>query len=345
VERLRFAVIGAGNWGSTHARVFAEHPLVELATVCDVDAPRARKLAQRAGAQRWCTDYAEICADSSIAAVGVATPDFAHLEPALAVIQSGKHLLVEKPLALTVEECEQIIAGAERAGVKLMVDFHNRWSPPFYKAKVAIEEGVIGNPMHLYYRLSDTIWVPTEMLGWAGRSTVAWFLSSHCLDTVHWLLGELPVRVYCVRRSRVLVSRGVDTPDYYQTVLEFPSGVTVQMENSWILPETAPNIIDLKCEIVGDNGALYIDGSHHRMLERYTAKDASYPDTFVMPEVHGTPVGFANESIRHFVDCVVNDRRPLAGGEDGLAVTRVIQAMEQSADSGQVLDIEWESRE
>jgi len=341
MQRLGFAVIGAGLWGSTHARIFAEHPAVELAAVCDVDGERARKLAESAGAKRWCTDFAEIAGDDSICAVGIATPDFAHAAPALAVLRGGKHLLVEKPLAFTVEECEQIIAAAREAGVKLMVDFHNRWSPPFFKAKAAIDAGEIGKPMYVYYRLSDTIFVPTQMLSWAGKSTVAWFLASHCLDTIHWLLGERPTRVYCVRRSRVLASRGITTPDYYQTMLEFPSGATALMENSWILPQTTPNIIDLKCEIVGDKGALYVDGSHHRMLERYTQSEASYPDTFVAPIVHGKPLGFAVESIRHFVDCVIADREPLVTGEDGLAATRVIQAMERSADSEQVVKLNW----
>jgi predicted dehydrogenase len=342
MERLRFAVIGAGRWGETHARIFAEHPAVEVAAVCDANERRAREVAQSVGARRWTTDAADIAGDDSIAAVGIATPDFAHTEPALAVLRAGKHLLVEKPLAFTVEECEQIIAAAKHAGVKLMVDFHNRWSPPFFKAKTAIDEGEIGKPVYAYYRLSDTIFVPTKMLSWAGKSTVAWFLSSHCLDTLHWLLGERPTRVYCVRRSRVLAQRGITTPDYYQTTLEFPSGATALMENGWILPETTPNIIDLKFEVVGDAGALYIDGSHHRMLERYTASEAAYPDTFIAPTVYGKPLGFAIESIRHFVECVVNDTPPLVTGEDGLAATRVIQAMEQSADAGQVVEVRWE---
>jgi predicted dehydrogenase len=341
MQRLRFAVVGAGLWGGTHAKIFAEHPQVQLAAVCDADAERARRVAQDTGAKRWCRDYREVAADDSITAVGIATPDFAHVEPALAMLRAGKHLLVEKPLAFTVAECEQIIAAAKESGAKLMVDFHNRWSPPFFKVKAALDAGEIGAPLYLYYRLSDTIYVPTKMLRWAARSSVAWFLASHCLDTIHWLLGERPQRVYCARRSRTLAAMGIATADHYHTLLEFPSGATALMENSWILPETTPNIIDLKFELVGDKGALYVDGSHHRMLERYTQREATYPDTFVSPVVHGKPLGFAVESIRHFVDCVVRDREPLATGADGLAATRVIVAMEQSADAGAPVEIAW----
>jgi predicted dehydrogenase len=341
MDTLKFAVIGTGLWGTTQARIFAEHPCVELAAVCDMDGNRASEVAKEVGAKRWCTDFADIAADKSITAVGIATPDFAHVEPSLAVLRSGKHLLVEKPLAFKIEECEEIIAAAKSAGVKLMVDFHNRWSPPFYKAKTSIDAGEIGKPQYIYYRLSDTIWVPTKMLSWAAKSTVAWFLASHSIDTIHWLLNERPSRVFCVRRSRVLAHRGLNTPDYYQATLEFPSGTTAVVENGWILPETTPNIIDLKCEIVGDKGALYVDGSHHRMLERYTESEATYPDTFVGPTVHGKLLGFAVESIRHFVECVVNDRALLVTGEEGLAATRVIVAMEESAEAKQPVDITW----
>lgn len=342
MERMRFAVIGAGIVGTHHAGVFADHPAVELATVCDIDSERARKLVTDTGAQRWTTDFAEIVSDDSIAAVGIATPDFAHTEIALAMLRAGKHALVEKPLALTVKECEQIVAAARQAGVKLMVDFHNRWSPAFFAAKTAIDAGDIGKPMHLYFRLNDTIFVPTRMLSWAGKSTVAWFLASHCLDAMHWLLGERPTRVYCVRRSRVLAERGLPTPDYYHTTLEFPSGTTALMENSWILPETALSVFDLKAEIVGEQGALFVDTSHNRMFEFYTATKASYPDTIGSPTIHGKRVGFGNECLYHFVECVVHDRQPLVTGEDGLAATRVIEAMERSADAGQPVEIKWD---
>ena len=97
MQQTRFAVIGTGIWGITHARIFAEYPAVELAAVCDADAARAKSVAQETGATRWCTSFADIAGDDSITAVGIATPDFAHAEAALAVLRAGKHLLVEAP--------------------------------------------------------------------------------------------------------------------------------------------------------------------------------------------------------------------------------------------------------
>jgi predicted dehydrogenase len=280
-------------------------------------------------------------ADPAVQAVSIATPDFAHGDPAIAAAKAGKHLLVEKPLATTVEECEAIIAAAKASGVKLMTDFHNRWSPPFYKAWKALREGEIGQVSHVYFRLSDTIYVPTKMLHWARQSTVAWFIGSHALDTVCWLLHELPRRVYAVSQSRVLKAKGVDTPDLYSSVLEFPSGATAVIENDWILPETAPNIIDLKCQIVGDQGAIYVDGSHHRMMEKYTQEEGAFPDTFIFPKVQDRQVGFAVESIRHWIECLIKDTRPAVGGEEGLRVTKLILAIEESASTREPVAIGW----
>lgn len=331
-------IIGTGTWGAMHARTYASVAAVEVRGVADIVQARAQALASQYGAMPY-TGYHELLADPRIDAVSIVTPDFAHAEIALAAARAGKHILAEKPLAMTVTECEAIIEAAETAGVKLMVDFHARWSPPFYKAWEAIRKGEIGTPQHVYYRLNDRIFVPTEMLSWANKSTVMWFIGSHSIDTIRWLLGDEVRRVYAVARSRVLRDRSIDTPDYYQVVLEFRSGATALLENSWIMPNTLPNIIDLKCEVVGDKGAIYVDGSHHRTLEKYTASEATYPDILVMPSVQGRQQGFAAESIRHFAECVRDNRQPLVTGRDGLEVTRVICAIEQSVKTGQPAEL------
>jgi len=339
MEKVGFGVIGTGQWGEMHARIYASTEGITLAGVADQVEQRAESVARAYGTMHY-TDYRALLADDLIKAVSVVTPDFAHADIAVAAAEAGKHVLVEKPLAMTVEDCRRIMEAAERSGVKLMVDFHNRWSPPFYRAWEAIRRGQIGEPQHVYYRLSDRIYVPTEMLSWAAKSTVAWFIGTHSIDTVRWLLDDEVRRVYAVSRSRVLKEMGVDTPDFYQATLEFKSGATAVVENSWILPNTTPNIIDLKCEIVGSKGALYVDGSHHRTLEKYTETEASYPDVLVMPAVYGEQKGFAAESIRHFIDCVLHDREPRVTGRDGLEVTKVIQAIEESVRTGSAVELE-----
>lgn len=329
MKKARIGLIGAGGWGAMHARTYAASHQAELCAVADLNADRASAFAKQFGAKPY-EHWHDLLADDSIDAVSVVTPDFAHEEILLAAAKAGKHILAEKPLAMSVDACEQIIAEAERSSIKLMVDFHARWSPPIHRAWESVRAGEIGKPCHVYYRLNDCISVPTEMLSWAAQSSVLWFVGSHAIDTVCWLVGDEVSRVYGVSRKGVLSARGIDTPDYYYSMLEFREGATAVIENSWILPNTAMNLVDVKCELVGTEGSLYVDQSHHRAVERYTNTKAGFPDVFVMPSVFGMQQGFAAESIKHFVDAVANDKPLLVTGHDGVRATRIITAIEES---------------
>ena len=227
-----FAVIGTGLWGKLHARVYAESHRARLAAVCDADPERAGQVGREFGADAY-SDHRDMLARDDIDAVSIVTPDFAHTQLALDAIAAGKHVLVEKPLAMSVSECERIIDAAKKANVKLMVDFHNRWSPPFHKAKAAIDSGGIGSVRLVYFRLNDTVFVPTKMLSWAGKTTVEWFVGSHAVDTVRWLVGDEVGYVYAVAPRKILREQGIDTPDFYEAVLEFVNGAVAVVEN-WL---------------------------------------------------------------------------------------------------------------
>ena len=338
MQRLRIGLIGAGGWGAMHARTYASTPSAHLWGIADLDPARAGELARTHGVQAY-SHWQALLDDPNVQAVAVVTPDFAHEDIILAAAEAGKHILAEKPLAMSVEACERILETAQRAGVKLMVDFHARFSPPIHKAWESVRAGEIGRPVHAYYRLNDRISVPTQMLSWAARSSVLWFVGSHAVDTVRWLVGDEVCRVYAVSRSGVLTGMGIETPDYYQSVLEFRNGTTAIVENSWILPETAPSLVDVKCELVGTRGALYVDQSHNRALEKYTADGGSLPDAFVMPSIFGVQQGFAAASIRHFVDAVLYGLPLQASGADGLEVTRILCAVERSVAEQRPIDL------
>jgi predicted dehydrogenase len=344
----RFGVIGVGTWGRLHAEVYASTPGATLHALCDADEARAASVAQACGGAVYAR-LDEMLDDPMLQAVSVVLPDFLHGEACLAAIRRGKHLLVEKPLATTEEEALRVVEASRAAGVTLMVDFHNRWSPMFCALKDALAGGDLGAPRYAYYRLNDTVYVPTAMLSWAARSTVAWFLASHCLDTLLWLFdarsaaqggpGDLPVRLTCVKRSGVLTDeRSVSTPDLYLTTVEWRSGLLTVIENCWILPEGEPSVFDLKCDVIGSKGAFHIDGSHHGAA-RLVASAVTNPDVLVAPRIHGRPTGFAAESIRHFADCIARGSQPMVDGLDGLAVTRLIVLMEESARRGTAADV------
>ena len=336
MEKIGFGAIGIGLWGEMHAKIYSSSPGIELKAVCDLREDRAKEIADKYGAEAFYSDYMELLERDDISAVSIATPDFAHTDIAVAAAKAGKHIIVEKPLATSVGDCEKILAAVKEAkNIKFMVDFHNRWNPPFVSAKSAIERGELGKPMLMYIRLSDTIFVPTGMLSWASKSEVVWFVGSHAVDMVRWLFNDEVVKVYAVSRSEILKGKGVGTPDFYQAILEFRNGGVATVENCWILPDSLPTVIDFKFQVVGSEGAVYIDLSSNGAIRQYTGEKASNPDILVYPTIHGKPMGFALESIRHFVDCVVNDKEPMTTGEDGLATTQIIAAMQESSKKGE----------
>jgi len=337
MQAKRFAVIGVGGWGGRHLMTYADHPLAEVVAICDVSQQALQAAGERFGIQKRYTDFRQMFQAEKLDAVSIVTPDFAHTEPALAAIEAGVAVLIEKPLATTLQECDRIGQALQRRPVKFMVDFHNRWNPAMVKFKKAIDRGEVGAIQLGYYRLSDNIFVPTEMLSWAGRSSVNWFLGSHCVDTLMWLLDDEITSVYTVRRQGVLKSLGIDTADSYQSVLTFSRGATVVLENCWILARSHP-LIDFKVQLIGDRGTLNYDGRPH-LVEQFGPQGVEWPDVIVCPEVQGSPRGLGVDSIRHFADCVCLDRRPLCGFEEGRRVTRVLLAMEESADRGAPVEL------
>jgi len=190
MEKVGFGVIGYGIWGSFHARVYAQEDNSQLIAVCDIDEERARQIAEKTGAKRYYTDFKKLVQDPDIGAVSIVTPDFAHLEPAIAAIKARKHILIEKPLATTVEEAEKIVNEAASAGTKLMVDFHNRWNPCLMNIKNALDKRELGTLSLAYLRQSNPRRVPLEWLSWSGKSSVAWFLGSHTIDVARWLFND-----------------------------------------------------------------------------------------------------------------------------------------------------------
>lgn len=336
-DPVGYAVIGAGIWGNLHLRTLCEDPRVRLVAVCDIDLEKAKCVAQEYGIPYYYSSYEEMLKNLEIEAVSVATPDFAHGAPALAVVEAGKHLLCEKPMAMTLDESLAIIRTAKQKGIKFMVDFHNRWSPPFYITYENLRDGKLGKPRYAYFRQSDTIFVPLKYISWGAKSSVLWFLGPHCIDSIRWLFNDEVREVYCVSRSGLIQSKGVDTPDFFAYLMQFENGGVANMENSWIVSEQNPTIYDLKLQLQCEEGTVFLDPSHSRMIEIYRDQKPSgwdnivYPDTMVNPTVHGKIVGLATESIRHFVDCVWKDQTPLVSGIDGLRATEIILAVEESA--------------
>jgi predicted dehydrogenase len=324
MERIKMAVIGAGIWGENHAMALSTYPIVDLVCICDLDPAKAKALAEKVGCAHT-TDIEQL-AGSDIVAATIATPDYAHKAPALRMIEAGKHIMIEKPLTTSVAEARAIVAAAERKGVKLMVDFQLRWHPLYMGATGVMESGEIGPPVMGYARLSDTIHVPTEMLSWGGGSGPEWFLFPHTMDVTRWILGQEPKEVYAKGRKGVLTALGIDAWDAVQAMVEFES-CFVTFETCWIIPNGYPTVVDSKYTLYGSKGCIELDGKPGIAIstDRYRHPFGSHAITR-----YGKPFGHFYESIRHFADCVAEDKPPQATGHDGLMATAMIEATVRS---------------
>jgi predicted dehydrogenase len=327
-----------------HAKAYAQHASADLVGICDLDLSRAEKLSHEFDVPGSYSSVDELLVQG-LDAVSIATPDAAHCAPALEAAAAGVHILVEKPMATTVDECVRMINAAKEHEVLLMVDWHNRWNPSMHHAWRAVGEGEVGEVMYVYYRLNDVVYVPTKMLPWASSSSVLCFLGSHVFDTVCWVLGQEPEKVTCRRKEGILTSMGIDTADMYLTVLDFASGATVVVENVWVLPQSAPALVDHRWEIIGSKGVLSFDGSYSGTISKHTEAtpsgypDVSYPDVIVGPQVHGRQLGFCVEPMYHFIECVRDGLAPLTSGADGLLNTRMLLATEESVRRGETVEL------
>ncbi len=331
-ERIGAAVVGVGIWGQNHALVYHDYHRSRLLCVCDQNEQRAREVAERFSCD-YVTDYDEIVRNSEIKIVSIATPDHAHFAPALAMIEAGKHVLIEKPLATSVEEAQALVRASQRSPGKAMVNFQMRWHPAHLAIKEAILDGQLGQLYMGYARLSDVISVPTQWFKWSANSGPHWFLFPHTMDIMRWFLDEEPTEVYAVGRKGVLSERGIDTYDAIQALVRFGEAF-VTFETSWIVPDSNPSVVDSYYALYGTKGKVELNASYNGLAFAGEHK-FSYP---------WAPVGRRNlygrldhriyEPIKYFVDCVVDDVQPVVTLVDGLINTAMIAATVESLETG-----------
>ncbi len=338
---LKMGIVGAGTWGETHAGIYNEHPFAETVAICDVNKAKAEAMAAKYGIPEVYSDYKEMAAKSSCDAVAIVTPDYLHADIAITMAGAKKDLLIEKPIATTREDTFNMMEAFERNNIRAMVDLHNRWNPPFNEAKRQIDTGELGAPYSGYFRLNDIKWVATDLLPWAANSSILWFLGSHSLDTLRWLLDSDVERVYSVSRYGLLKEMGIDVPDMYLTTLEFKNGCIAQMENGWVTPNANPNINDMKCNILCTQGMVNIDTTSHGMISVVTEQKNTVPDVLVRNAVDGRVKGFAYESIRAFVDRMHDGKPFLVSLEDAANTTLTLLAVLESAETGVPVKVKY----
>ena len=335
-------VIGTGTWGSLHARIYRSLPDAELIAVADRERSKADQLADDMGSGiEVYTEHGALLENPAVQAVSVVVPDHLHKQVILDAVDAGKHVLIEKPFTTRVDEALECVKAMKEHGRTYMVNFHLRWMLPFYKAHELIRRGAIGEPQFASFEQSNTVDLPTKILGWAGRSNVLWFLGIHSVDMLQWLFGRSITRVFSRSDKQVLAARGVDTEDFFATTVSFAGGAQAFLENSWILPNTSPAVAACNCRIVGSKGSLEIDVINGGGLT-YTAQDEPAADVnlFGFNTFDQSLVGSPVSSISHFLRCVRTGEAPMVTLADALSSVRIITAALRSARSGEAVDVE-----
>ena len=337
-EVVRIGMIGVGIQGKRHIQSFRQIPRAKVVAAADINKSRLEEACARYEIEGAFTDYHQMIKEAELDAVSVVLPDDMHLDPALATIDAGLDLLVEKPLATKVEEAEAIVKAAREKGVRLMTNFSNRWQPPVAMVKEAYVAGELGEPVYVYARLSNTLRVPTEMIRpWVERTKLPFWLMSHTVDRVRWIYGAEAKKVYGISRSGLLKSEGIDVEDIFLATVEWDNGAFSTFESSWILPPRLPANIDSKMMFIFTEGAAYFD-AQATMIEMATKERYTIP-AMLTTSTRGRIQGFVIESLRHFVDSVAEGKEPEPSGEDGLAVCRITAAIVESAKEGRAIEL------
>lgn len=254
---IKAGVIGLGILGSQHANFLHAQREVKVVAVADIRAERAQEVGGPLGAQAY-SDYRQMLREQKLDLVAIATPDPLHKEPVLAAIQAGvPYIILEKPMATTVPDAEEMLEAAERAGARIFINFANRGSDMDRATYYVIQQGLLGEVVYGTVHLDDNISVPTQMWGartreWVAASSTAHFLLSHVVDFLHWVLAPARVtEVYAISQRKVLGY----TPDLYDAFLTFDSGAKFRVKAEWI--KHIDGLVEFSFAFSGAEGSLF----------------------------------------------------------------------------------------
>jgi predicted dehydrogenase len=351
---VRIAVVGAGKYGQTHLDVFSQlgGQGVELAAIAEANPARAGELRARYGIPVY-ADHREMLEQAALDAVSVATPDHLHRDIVVDAAAAGKHVLVEKPLDVTVEGAEAMVRSARDAGVLLQVDFHKRYDPDHQAIQRRVRSGDLGDILYGSVHMEDRIEVPAEWFPrWAAASSPAWFLGVHFYDLVRWILGSEARTVYATGTKASLVrDHGIDTYDCVNAKIDFVNGAAFSFDTSWILPKEFEAIVNQGLRIVGTKGLFECDSQDRGTRSCIGGEGmATYNNNFKRQTIDRQGrrrlCGYGIESVEDFAGNVaflkaggrLADLGGIwASGQDGLETTRIAVAVHESLATGQVV--------
>jgi UDP-2-acetamido-3-amino-2,3-dideoxy-glucuronate N-acetyltransferase len=320
------AQIGIGYWGINILRDLLTNNDCLLKYACDSDAGTIAKAKAHFPQANYISDYSLLINDPEVQAVLIATPAPTHFKLAVQALAAGKHVFIEKPITLDIGEAEQLIELAKKQNKKLMVGHLLLYHPVINALKAELHKGTIGRVLYMYCRRTNLGKV-------RSNENVLWSVSPHDLSVFLFLLDQRP--------SSAAAQGGCylqkDIEDVVFASFNFAGGVMAHLHASWLDPSKERKIV-----VVGERGMLVVDETVKQnkliLYKKYVVRNDAKND-FKYVDEGGVPVPYEEkeplkEELRHFFDCIEHNREPLSGGQNGLAVLRILAAAQKSLKSG-----------
>jgi len=305
-KKVRVGVIGLGVMGSNHVRVLNELVDARLLAVCDVREDLAKNTAERYHCSYY-TDSDKFLSDSGVDAVVIATPTITHKELALLSLEYDKHLLVEKPMAATVDDAKIILSRASSKDVFFTVGFIERFNPAVIEAKRQIQSGGIGHPILLVAKRVSQ-W-PVRI----GDVGVVVDLAIHDIDIARYVFEKDPSEVYAS-----IGSLRHSFEDYANILLRYDNGETAFIETNWLTPHKVR-----KLTVTGSEGLISLDYISQEI-------DIENNSMLVRPRLeYREPL---KVELSHFISCIKNGTKPIVSVEDGLKAQQIAEMVLKSSE-------------
>ena len=346
MRQIEVGVIGTGWCGGIRAVTAADSPLVSALHIAETRPDRLAEVKAQTAPVTATQNHRELLANSDIDAVMIsATPETTHHPIALEALQAGKHVLLEKPMALTLAEADELIAEAERRELKFTIGYSQRFNQKQALVKRSLDDGTLGDPVSVLVSRHITRSLGSK-IGSRIKLSPAAMEATHDLDFVLWCLEPArPIRVYAQAVERVMKpTHGV--ADCVSIIVTMDSGVVVTVGAGWILPPGYPNFSSTWIEFVGSEGALLLDDTHRDVWLSTMDKGATFPlSTMPGESVGHVYAGPMERETVHFLEAVALDRPVMVTPVQARQVMEVYMAADLSCDRNQPVVLPLEGAE
>ena len=333
MDQINIGVIGTGWCGGIRANTCAKSPFINELHIAEINEERLAEVKAQTNPITAVTDYQTILKTDDVHAVIIsATPEVMHYPMAKESLQSGKHVFLEKPLALTLAEADELVNLARENNLKFTIGYSQRFNPKYAYVKQCIEDGTLGTPVsalvsrHITRNLGRKIGSRIKLSPAAMEAT-------HDLDFVLWCLEPAkPVRIYSQVVNKVMrPDYGVE--DCQWIMITMDDGTVFTVGAGWILPPAYPNFSATTIEFVGSEGALLIDDTHRDVIKSTMSGGIVFPmSTMPGEQVGHVYAGPMDAETIHFLDAVVRNKPVMVTPEQARQVMEVYIAADLSAE-------------